>query len=343
MRPVILQRTLMPAALLLMLSLAACGGSDPAEPTPTPEPTEAPLGSLLDEYKTTVVEILTSGANGEGGGTGFAWENGQQVLTNAHVVIGAATIKVKDPADPAQQYPAVVVALSACDDVALLRVERADLKPARVGDSSQLQAGIPVVAIGFPGTVGESAGSALVVTEGIVSRTGARFPDSGQADLIQHTAPINPGNSGGPLLNKQGEVIGINSYTVRGAQAENYAISMREALFVAEKLKTGKNLDYLGIEVVTNNEDLAYDYDLPFIDGLAILSTSAGSPATKAAPYALESGYTVGHIDGKFIEDVGTYCDVLRSHKSGDTIRLTFGAWNDTDEADIYETEVTLE
>jgi hypothetical protein len=95
--------------------------------------------------------------------------------------------------------------------------------------------------------------------------------------------------------------------------------------------------------VVTNNDDLAFDYDLPFVDGLAILSTSAGSPATKAAPYALETGYTVGYIDGQFIEDVGTYCDVLRSHKSGDTVRLTFGAWYENVEADIFDTEVTIE
>jgi 2-alkenal reductase len=182
-----------------------------------------------------------------------------------------------------------------------------------------------------------------VVTEGIVSRTGASFVDSGQNDLIQHTAPINPGNSGGPLLNRQGEVIGLNSYTIRGAQAENYAISTSEATFVAEKLKAGKNLDYLGINVVTNSEDLADSEDLPFTDGLAVLSTSAGSPATKAAPYSIEPGYTIGFIDGQFIENVGTYCDVLRSHKAGDTVSVEFGAWDSDDTAQIYETEITIE
>jgi S1-C subfamily serine protease len=252
---------------------------------------------------------------------------------------------VKDPVDAGKVYSAVVVGLSACDDVALLRVEREEhLTPARFGDSKQVTTGRPVVALGFPGTyASSSSGSGLVVTEGIVSRTGASFVDSGQSDLIQHTAPINPGNSGGPLLNRQGEVIGLNSYTIRGAQAENYAISTSEATFVAEKLKAGKNLDYLGINVVTNSEALADSEDLPFTDGLAVLSTSAGSPATKAAPYSIEPGYTIGFIDGQFIENVGTYCDVLRSHKAGDTVSVEFGAWDSDDTAQIYETEITIE
>ncbi len=267
------------------------------------------------------------------------------MLTNAHVVMGAATIKVNDPRERGKQYSAVVVGLSACDDVAVLRVDRAEgLKAARFGDSKVVQAGTPVIAVGFPGTYASSAtSSALVVTEGIVSRVGASFEDSGQKDLLQHTAPINPGNSGGPLLNKQGEVIGINSYTIEGAQAENYAISITEATFIGEQLQAGKNLNDIGIRVVTNNEDLADFNDLPFVDGLAVLATSAGSPATKADPYPLEAGDTIGYIDGQFIENVGTYCDVLRSHKSGDTVEIEFGSYDSSDEPALFRTEVTLQ
>ena len=291
------------------------------------------------------MQIVTSGADGDGGGTGIVWENGTQVLTNAHVVMGAATIKVNDPLVKGKQYSAVVVALSACDDIALLRVDRAEgLKPARIGDSKHVQTGTGVIAVGFPGTYAASAtGTSLVVTEGIVSRTGASFADSGQKDLLQHTAPINPGNSGGPLLNKFGEVVGINSYTIRGAQAENYAITSAEAIFIAEKLKSGKNVDYIGLRVVTNDEDLAYEEDLPYVDGLAVLATSAGSPATKAKPYPIKSGYTIGFIDGKFIENVGTYCDILRSHKSGDTVQIQFGSYDSADKPALFKTEVTIE
>jgi S1-C subfamily serine protease len=335
------------STVAVVMGVIACGGSSGGDndSTATPVPTEPSLDQLLNDYKTSVVDIEVTGADGAGGGTGIVWEDSHQVLTNAHVVLGAATIKVKDPVEQGKEYSAVVVGLSACDDVALLRVERAEnLTPARFGDSKQATAGTPVIAMGFPGTYASSeTGSSLVVTEGIVSRTGATFADSGQKDLIQHTAPINPGNSGGPLLNKQGEVIGLNSYTIRGAQAENYAISTSEATYVADKLKEGKNLDYLGINVVTNNEDLAESQDLPFTDGLAVLSTSAGSPATKAAPYTIEPGYTIGFIDGQFIQDVGTYCDVLRSHKPGDTVSVEFGAWDSDNTAQIFETELTIE
>jgi S1-C subfamily serine protease len=298
---------------------------------------------MLETYKPTVVEIAASGADGESTGTGFAWENGQQIITNAHVVNGAASIKVTDPVKPGTQYSAVVIGLSACDDVSVLKVERASFKPAKIGDSKKVSVGTHVVAVGFPGTVATSAsGSSLVVTEGTASRMSASFPDSGQRDLIQHTAPINPGNSGGPLLNTKGEVIGINSYSVRGAQAENYAIAINEALFVATKLKAGKNLDDIGISVVTNSKDLASENNLPYTDGLAVMSVRAGGPAAAATPYALHDGYTVGFIDGKFIGSVGAYCDVLRSHKSGDTIGIRFGAFGQNGRATQYDTTVTL-
>jgi serine protease Do len=341
------------STLLILTALAipfglACGGGDDddsSEPTATsPTNVQPPtLQQIVDANKQSIVEIITSSAEGDGGGTGIVWENDKQIITNAHVVIGAATIKVADPADKGKTYPAKVIALSACDDVALLSVERGNFKPLKTGDSSKVEAGTPVVALGFPGVAGQSGGSGLVVTEGIASRTKASFPDSGQTDLIQHTSPINPGNSGGPLFNRQGEVIGLNAYTIRGAQAENYAIAINEALFVANKLKAGKNLDYVGLNVVTNSRALAEQEGLPYIDGLAIVSVAPGSAATKTKPYALEAGYTVGFIDGKFIQDVGTYCDVLRSHKSGDTVKIRFGAFDTNGDPDLYDSELTIE
>src|SRR5262245_17508717 len=110
-----------------LLLIVSCGDSGRAS--------GSGLSQMLDTYEPTDVEIAASGADGESSGTGFAWENGQQVVTNAHVVNGAASIKVNDPLKPGTQYSAVVVGLSACDDVALLRVERANFKPARMGDS----------------------------------------------------------------------------------------------------------------------------------------------------------------------------------------------------------------
>ncbi len=348
---------LLSATLLIPFGAAACGGGDDdddpststASASASAAGTAAPTGKtptlqeIVNTNKPSIVEIITSYADGDGGGTGIVWENDKQILTNAHVVIGAVTIKVSDPNEKGRTYPAKVIALSACDDVALLSIERGGFKPVKIGDSDKVEGGTPVVAVGFPGTAGQTTGSGLVVTEGIASRTRASFPDSGQTDLIQHTSPINPGNSGGPLFNKQGEVIGLNSYTVRGAQAENYAIAINEAIFVAIKLKAGKNLDYVGLNVVTNNASLADQVGFPYIDGLAIMSVAPGSAATKTKPYALESGYTVGFIDGKFIENVGTYCDVLRSHKSGDTVKIRFGAFGTDGKATLFDSELVIE
>src|SRR5262249_42484101 len=141
--------------------------------------------------------------------------------------------------------------------------------PVKTGNSDGVKPGDHVVALGYPATI-SSGPPVPVLTEGNVSRTHATFNNSGQRELIQHTAPINPGNSGGPLFNRFGEVIGLNSYSAIGKQAENYAITINEALAVAEHLKGGKNLDYIGIDLTVNDRRYADENDLAYIDGLAV-------------------------------------------------------------------------
>ncbi len=306
--------------------LAACGGGGGDDEPKTLTPAE-----LLEQNKYSVVDILTTTGYSGGGGTGVVWQDGTHVLTNAHVVTGAGSIRVVDPDDGNKSYAARVVALSSCDDVALLEVDRATtLKPAKFGDSSKVKAGETVIALGFPATI-SSGPHTPIITNGNVSRVPATFEFTGQRDLIQNTAPINPGNSGGPLYNEAGEVIGLNSYAARGKQGENYAISINEALAVAEKLKTGKNLDYIGVSLEQNDEDFAYDQDLAYIDGLVVTGVDPGSPADKAQPYALEFGFLIYEINGTSVETVGDFCDIIRSRKSGETIRVRFGAWDAND------------
>jgi serine protease Do len=322
---------LLAAVTGLAVTLMACGGSGKKEPTPTAGPVELTAAQILEKDKTSIVSVVTNTPYGEGGGTGIVFEDSSHVLTNAHVVIGAGSIKIVDPADSSKSFAAKVVALSACDDVALLSVDRANgLKPATFGDSSKMQPGEHVVSLGFPGTL--SSGPAVpIVTEGTVSRVRAEFDFSGQNDLIQNTAPINPGNSGGPLYNKFGEVIGLNSYSARGSQQENYAISSNEALAVASKLKAGKSLDYIGISVQPNYEEFAYDNDLAYIDGLVVMGVDPGSAADKAQPYAIEPGYLIFDVNNTPVYTTGDFCDVLRSQSSGATLRLRFGAWDNND------------
>lgn len=303
--------------------LAACGGGGSSKPISNAD--------LIEKNKYSVVDVIVTRGYGGGGGTGVVWEESKYILTNAHVVTGAGAIKIVDPDNGNRTYSARVVALSSCDDIALLEVDRGpNLKPAKFGDSKKVRAGDPVTTLGFPGTL-SSGPHTPIITTGTVSRVPASFEDTGQRDLIQNTAPINPGNSGGPLYNERGEVIGLNSYSARGRQGENYAIASNEAVAIAKKLKEGKNLDYIGISVERNYEALAYEHDLAYIDGLVITGVDPGSPADKAKPGPLEPTYLIFELNGTSVETVGEFCDFIRSRKSGETIRVRFGAYDERD------------
>ena len=331
-----LARSLMTMIFATSALLLACSGGGEPKPTPTPEATPTPsgpvelsAGEILEENKTSVVKIDTTTPYGDGGGSGVVWETADRVLTNAHVVLGAGAIKVIDPADSTRSFPAKVVALSPCDDVALLSVERATgLMPVKMGNSDEVQAGDPVIALGFPGTL--SAGPNVpVITEGTVSRTRATFEHWGYRDLIQNTAPINPGNSGGPLFNQYGEVIGLNTFTAIGSQAENYAITSNEAVALGGLLKAGKNIDYIGITLEPNNDQLAFDLDLPHVNGLVVTAVDPGSPADNASPAPLAFGYEIFLVNDTPVDTIGDFCDIIRSQQSGSTLRIQFGYWGD--------------
>ncbi|KAA0233685.1 PDZ domain-containing protein, partial [bacterium] len=239
-----------------------------------------------------------------------------------------------------REFPAKVVALSPCDDIALLSVERAKLEPAPIGDSKKLQSGEEVVALGYPGSATDWQGQKLTVTRGIVSKLGEKY--NGREDLIQTDAAINPGNSGGPLVNMRGEVVGMNSLTSTNKQSVNYAISMDEAKFVADKLKNGKNIDYLGLKLTENYRGLAAELGirLAYIDGVLVLGVDQGSPAHKAGIGYSDLIYT---IDFTSVATVGEICDVLRSKQSGQQIRIDFTrSYTDGSYKDFYA-DVTLQ
>jgi serine protease Do len=329
------------AVVVLATALvAACGGSSEPEATPTPEATATPegpveltAGEILEANKTSVVKIDTTTPYGDGGGSGVVWEQEDWVLTNAHVVLGAGAIKVVDPADSTRSFPAKVVALSPCDDVALLSVERGSgLRPVTMGNSDEVEAGDKVTALGFPGTL--SVGPATpIITDGTVSRVRATFETYGYRDLIQNTAPINPGNSGGPLFNQYGEVVGLNSFYAVGSQSENYAITSNEAVAVATRLKEGKHIDYIGISLEPNNDDLAFDLDLPYVNGLVVTAVDPGSAADNASPAPLAFGFEIFAVNDTTVDTIGDFCDIIRSQQSGSTLRIQFGYWGEDGEA----------
>lgn len=338
-------------AIAFVAFASACSGGSDSKSTPTAANTPAAsatsavleTSAILAQNQQSVVRISTTSPQGDGGGSGIVWEDATHILTNAHVVIGAGSIKVTDPSDSSRSYPAKVVALSACDDIALLSVDQGTFKPAKIGNSDDVKPAEKVVVLGFPGNLGNDARNKLIVTEGIISQVHATFDFQGQNDLLETTAPINPGNSGGPLYNTKGEVIGVNAYSAIGTQAENYAITSNAAKHVADKLKSGKNLDYIGVNLIRNTPDLADQYSLPYNDGLIVAGVDPGSAAAKASPNPLQYPYLIFSIDGTEVPTVGALCDVIRSRSSGATVKIQFGAYNQQNQpVDNFTTDVVI-
>ena len=223
-----------------------------------------------------------------GTGSGFVISADGQVLTNAHVVDGADTVSVtlKD----GRTFEGKVLGEDRVTDVAVVKIEADKLPIAKVGNSDQLLPGEWAIAIGNPLGLDNS------VTAGIISATGRSSRDVGVPDkrigFIQTDAAINPGNSGGPLLNAAGEVIGMNTAIISGAQGLGFAIPINEAQQIAQQLITTGKVEhaYLGIEMATLtpeiqqlvNNDPNSRIRVNVSEGILINSVVPASPAARA-------------------------------------------------------------
>ena len=223
-----------------------------------------------------------------GTGSGFILTPDGQLLTNAHVVDG--TDKVKVTLNDGQIYQGTVIGTDTMTDVAVVKIEAENLPTVDIGSAEQLNPGEWAIAIGNP------LGLDNTVTVGIISALGRSSSEVGVPDkrvrFIQTDAAINPGNSGGPLLNAQGQVIGINTAIRADAQGLGFAIPIETAQRVANQLlTTGKAAHpYLGIHMVTLNSELRkelnQDQQLGFKvtenEGVLVVRVVEGSPAQKA-------------------------------------------------------------
>ncbi|HAN73871.1 MAG TPA: serine protease [Planktothrix sp. UBA8402] len=238
----------------------------------------------------------------QGTGSGFILSADGVIMTNSHVVEG--TDRVQVVLRDGRRFDGKVLGSDAVTDVAVIKIDADNLPSVKIGDSEALSPGEWAIAIGNPLGLDNS------VTVGIISATGRSSSDIGVPDkrigFIQTDAAINPGNSGGPLLNAKGEVIGMNTAIISGAQGLGFAIPINKAQQIAQQLATTGRAEhaYLGIEMVTLSPELYQelkeipDLEFPITqdNGVLIMKVISGSPAMKSG---LKPGDIIVKIDEK--------------------------------------------
>jgi serine protease Do len=210
-------------------------------------------------------------------GSGFIIDDEGFIVTNNHVIEDADQIKVILADD--REFDAELVGRDAKTDLALIRIEGArDIKPLEFGDSENLKVGTWVVAIGSP------FGLEQTVTAGIVSAKGRIIGSGPYDDFIQTDASINPGNSGGPLLNMEGEVVGINTAIIASGQGIGFAIPVNLAKGIIRQLKDKGEVTrgWLGVGIQDLTPELAEYYNLKAKEGVLVTQVFEGDPADKA-------------------------------------------------------------
>src|ERR1700733_6710681 len=270
----------------------------------------------------------------EGQGSGFVIDKDGHILTNYHVIAEARQVEVT--MHNRKKYKATVIGTDPAHDLAVIQIKAADLVPAVLGDSHNLQVGQKVYAIGNP------FGLAGTMTRGIVSSIRpVREPNGATIDeAIQTDAAINPGNSGGPLMNWHGEVIGINTMILSSVGQNagiGFAIPINTAKAVLNDLMTLGRVrrPALGVRTIPITPELADEIGLPADYGLLIIEVTPGSSAESAGlrggnqqaylgnvPIML-GGDLIVAIDGQKIQDQDDLAQMMNNHRAGDTVKIT--------------------
>ena len=273
-------------------------------------------------------------ASGKGLGAGVLIDEQGSIVTNAHVVEGAANITVT--LHDGTRLPAELIGSDPQSDVALLQVTlpKGPHTPAHLGDSDKLEIGQKVLAIGHPFGLG------YAFSTGIVSGFGQLLESKQevfQERVIQTTTPINPGNSGGPLVDSEDHVIGINSSILRGAQNIGFAIPINTVKSIITELRTNGRVirPWLGIKGKLVTDEVRNLIALPLVSGLLIIDVEDGSPAQTVGIRAgnldvtiegeawILGGDILVAVDGQDVKSREQYVKVLRPLKAKQSIEIT--------------------
>jgi S1-C subfamily serine protease len=341
-----MRKLLIPVAILAVVATACSVSLGTANTAPSqnvaplsdsnPLPAGASVEAVVRRVLPAVVNVTTNiisstGQQGEGVGTGFVVRSDGIVVTNCHVVEGASKITVSSSANTPKKYDARVIGGDCSHDLAVLKIDGSNLPTVALGNSSTLQLGQPVVALGY--ALALEGGP--TVTTGVVSSLSRtiKVPDQNcppsacqngsrtYTDVVQTDAAINPGNSGGPLVNMQGEVVGINTAGDNQAQNIGFAIaidSTKSTIAQAEASPLAPT-GYMGVLTQSVTPDVALQFNLSVDKGAYIISTNAGGPAEKAG---IQSGDVIVSIDGKTVSDSEGLGKILANYKPNDRISV---------------------
>ena len=263
----------------------------------------------------------------KGMGSGFIISADGLILTNAHVVREAKDVIVK--LSDRREYTAKVLGVDTATDIAVLRIDAKDLPTVRLGDARKIEVGDPVLAIGAPYGLEQTA------TQGIVSAKGRSLPGDTVVPFIQTDAAVNPGNSGGPLFDGTGSVVGINAQIYSrsgGFQGLSFAIPINVALKVKDQIvKTGKATHArLGVTIQDLNQTLADSFGMKRPDGALVASVA---PNSAAAAAGLKSGDVITAVDGEPIVRSGELSSLIGLSAPGEEVKLT--VWRDHSSREI--------
>ena len=297
-----------------------------------------------------LVDVISTdgyqGARSEG--TGIVLTSDGEVLTNNHVIEGATSVKVIDIGD-GKTYTATVVGYDASHDVAVLQMQGASgLTTASLGDSSTVQAGDSVTALGNAegkrGTPAVATGTVTALNQSITASDELSNVSEQLTGLIETNAPIQPGDSGGPLVNSYGQVIGMDTaassnYQFQGQSAtatQAYSIPINEALSIAKQIESGTgsatvhigSTAFLGLEIGSQSSSNGFGGFGGFggqggTSGVTVAGTVSGSPAAKAG---ITEGDTITAVGGQSVSSPEDVAHTLVKYHPGDSISV---GWTD--------------